>query len=233
MAKESQVMIIGDSYINWPTHTLPADLAQESGQTGWRLEAIGGSAMSSGGIAGFIPDQYTASQARDADVHTVVMDGSGNDVLIPDITIDPFGSCKQDAKADTLAQCKQIVSASQATIEELFDQMAADGVRDVVYFWYPHVPTGTLLGGAYPNVISDYAKPLIGQTCTSTSVRTNGALRCQFVDMTPVFEGHDDWFFPGDIHPTSEGSAAMAKAIWQVMEDECIGQVESSGCCTP
>jgi hypothetical protein len=36
---------------------------------------------------------------------------------------------------------------------------------------------------------------------------------------------------PGDIHENASGSAAMAKKIWGVMEDKCIAQPTSSGCC--
>jgi len=48
-----------------------------------------------------------------------------------------------------------------------------------------------------------------------------------------VFEGHADWFAPGDIHENSLGSKAIAKAVVDVMRAQCIAQPASSGCCTP
>jgi hypothetical protein len=45
--------------------------------------------------------------------------------------------------------------------------------------------------------------------------------------MVPVFKGHDDYFAAGDIHPNPMGSAAMAKAIWGKMEDDCVWQAAS------
>jgi hypothetical protein len=231
--KPSQVVIIGDSYINWPTHALPSDLATASGQQGWRLHAVGGASMATGGIAGFIPDQFDLAIAGDKDVHTVVMDGGGNDVLLPDVTLDPLSECKNSAQSPTLKNCQDIVQRSGDTVYKLAEKMAAAGVRDVVYFFYPNIPEGTLLGGASPNQINKYSKGKMEAVCAGIEDRTKGKLRCHFVDMVPVFEGHPGWFFPGDIHPTGEGSAAMGKAIWAKMKDECVGQPESSGCCKP
>jgi hypothetical protein len=65
-ARASQTVIVGDSFINWFSHTLPADLAREAGET-WRLYAVGGSSMASGGITGFIPD---SSRPRSAPTQT-------------------------------------------------------------------------------------------------------------------------------------------------------------------
>jgi len=231
--KPTQVMIIGDSYINWPTHTFPTDLQAASAQRGWRLEALGGASMNSGGIALQVPDQFELAYAFDPDVHTVVMDGGGNDVLIPDPLIDTFSECKNSRNSANLRQCQRIVESSLSRASKLFERMASVGVRDVVYFYYPHVPNGTLLGGANPNVIADYALPKWRDLCNTTEQRTGGKLRCHFVDMVPVFEGHSNWFFPFDIHPNSQGSRAMAKAVWDKMKSTCVGQPESSGCCTP
>jgi len=103
----------------------------------------------------------------------------------------------------------------------------------VVYFYYPHVPTGTLLGGDNPNAILDKALPQVKAFCEGVEAKTSGKTRCHFLDLVPVFEGHTDWFVAGDIHENSSGSAAMAKAVWGLMKDKCLGQPESSGCCEP
>ncbi|MDB4986349.1 MAG: hypothetical protein JWN04_1527 [Myxococcaceae bacterium] len=231
--KPSEVMIVGDSYINWPTHTLPAELDKASGQTGWRMNAIGGASMATGGIATLVPQQFEGSYALDMDVHTVVMDGGGNDVLLADATLDPAGDCKGSTMSPTMPNCQKIVQTATDALGKLFVRMAGVGIRDVTYFYYPHVPEGTLLGGAHPNVINDYSRPKFKDVCDKAAVATSGKLRCHFVDMVPVFQGHDDWFFPGDIHPTSAASPAMAAAIWKVMKDNCVGQLPTSGCCVP
>ncbi len=71
------------------------------------------------------------------------------------------------------------------------------------------------------------------ETCEGAYERTGHQLRCHFVDMIPVFDGHPEYFAAADIHPNFEGSAAMARAVWDKMVAECVGQHESSGCCTP
>ena len=39
------------------------------------------------------------------------------------------------------------------------------GIRDVLYYFYSHVPEGTLIGGWHPNEILDYALPKARAAC--------------------------------------------------------------------
>ena len=228
--KDTQVMVIGDSYINWITHTFPQDMAAEAKQT-WRMEAVGGYSMGSGGV-GLIPTEFDDSIKNDPDCHTILMDGGGNDVLVADSSLDPNRDCLT-AKSTTLPQCQMIIDKALAAADALLKKASAAGIRDVVYFFYPHVPEGTALGGDSPNTILDHALPQIRAFCEGIEAETSGKTRCTFIDMVPVFDGHPDWFFSGDIHETSDGSKAMAKQIWKVMTDKCIAQPASSGCCEP
>lgn len=225
-------VIIGDSYINWATHTLPADLASAAGET-WPLYAVGGASVATGGVATLIPDQFEQALAANAKIKAVVMDGGGNDVLIPAADWPGGGDCKNSAMSGSLPVCQMIVKASFDAVTQLFEHMGQVGVRDVVFFFYPHVPNGTLLGGDAPNAILDYALPMVRSICDATEMRTGGKLRCHFVDMIPVFANHADWFADGDIHPNSKGSAAMAEAIWSRMKKDCVAQKASNGCCSP
>jgi hypothetical protein len=230
--KTSQVAIVGDSYINWASHTLPADLAKEAGET-WRMYAVGGASMTAGGIAKLIPAQFEDAITADKDILTLVMDGGGNDVLICDqATYSGCDKCKQ-AGAKQLPVCLKIVQDTLATFTKLQDRAAMIGVKDIVYFFYPDVPANTPIGGPNPNEIADFAMPMWKATCEGTAQRTGGKLRCHFVDMVPVFKGHDDYFASGDIHPNPMGSAAMAKAIVGKMKEDCVWQDASGGCCAP
>lgn len=223
--KASQTVVIGDSYINWLSHTFPTDMARVAGET-WRMYAIGGTSMASGGI-GFIPDQFDRALAENPDIKTVLMDGGGNDVLVCDgIRFPNCLSCKNGSVAEP---CPSIVQLALTRAETLMNKAAAAGVRDVVYFFYPHVPLNTPIGGTNPNNILDYALPRVKALCDSAESKTGGRLRCHFVDMIPVFEGHSEYFAPNDIHPNSSGSAAMARAIWATMQQKCVSQ--RSGCC--
>ena len=227
MKKDSQLMVIGDSYINWISHTFPDDIVKESGQK-WRMEAIGGTSMGSGGI-GFIPDQFDSSIKKDPDAHTILMDGGGNDILVADPSIDLLHEC-QDKGSSTKPNCQKIVQMALDAADKLLVRASAAGIRDVVYFFYPHVPANTVLSGPVPNEILDYALPKIRDFCAGIAGKTAGKTRCTFVDMIPVYEGHAD-YINSDIHPTSLGSAAQAKKLWEVMKSKCIGQKSGAGCC--
>jgi GDSL-like Lipase/Acylhydrolase family len=232
MKSANQVVVLGDSYVNWISHTFPADLAKESGVT-YRMYAVGGTAMGSGGI-GLIPPQFDQAVAADPNIIAVIMDGGGNDILVPDTAQFPQGAdCKQNAMSPMIPDCQKIVQKAVDKSLELMNTAAEKGVKDVVFFSYPHVPDGTLVGGAHPNAILDYALPMVKATCDAARVRTGGRLTCHFLDLVPVFDMHPEYFAFTDIHPNPTGSQAMAKAVWALMKDACIAQPASSGCCEP
>jgi hypothetical protein len=232
MKSPNQVVVLGDSYINWISHTFPADLVKESGVT-YRMYAVGAAAMATGGVS-LIPPQFDQAVAADPNIIAVVMDGGGNDILVADTAQFPQGAdCKQLATSPTISDCQKIVQKAVDKAVELMDTAATKGVKDVVYFFYPHVPEGTLIGGAHPNAILDYALPKVKATCDGARARTGGRLTCHFLDLIPVFDQHPEYFAFTDIHPNPAGSQAMAKAVWAVMKNACIAQPASSGCCAP
>jgi len=230
VTKGSQVILMGDSYINWLSHTFPADLNTVSGQT-FRNYAIGGYSMGSGGL-GLIPTEWPTAVNADADIKVIVLDGGGNDVLIPDTLQFPQGgNCKNDLNSPNISDCQKIVQKAIDTAVSLMDDVAAAGVTDVIYFFYPHVPEGTAVGGLHPNAILDYALPRVKAACDSAESVSGGRLRCHFLDLIPVFNGHPDWFVVGDIHPNTLGSMGMAQAVWQKMQSVCVGQTSANSCC--
>lgn len=231
LTKGSQVVLIGDSYVSWITHTFPEDMNKVVGQP-VRNYAVGGYSLGSGGIGQILPELDQAI-AEDPDIIAVVMDGGGNDFLVPDIFQFPRGGeCKNDPNSASIPDCQAIVKLAIDSAVDCMDNLVTAGIQDVVYFFYPHVPEGTWLAES-PNGILEYALPKAKEACDTAFTRTQGKLNCYFVDMTPVFEGHPEYFAEGDLHENSEGSAAMAKKIWQVLVDHCVAQPESSGCCTP
>jgi hypothetical protein len=180
-----------------------------------------------------IPQQFENAVRADRDIRAVVMDGGGNDILLPAASWRGGGECKNRMDAPSLPVCREIVQASIDRTVVLMERMVEVGVRDVVFFFYPTVPNGTVLGGRYPNAMADYARPLAKAGCDGTSQRTGGRLRCHFVDMVPVFAGNPRYFSTGDIHPNYSGSAAMARAVWDTMKSACLAQDANSGCCKP
>jgi hypothetical protein len=234
-----EIVLIGDSYINWVSHTFPTDINAVS-KLSIEDFAIGGTSMGSGGI-GLIPDQWTTAVKTHPNIVAVIADGGGNDVLVPDLSQFPNGGqCKMmGAQSPTIPDCQKIVEKGLEAGKKLFITMAKAGVKDVMFFFYPRVPTGTVVGGTDPNGMLDYALPKIKASCDgayalSLTESPGKPIRCHFIDMVPVFDGHlTDYFAPTDIHPNPTGSKAMAAAIWSRMQKDCVGQPESSGCCAP
>ena len=239
----NQVILLGDSYVYWPSHTFPSDLAQAAGNgavgvwdnpytLGGRLYAVGGYSMASGGI-GFIPPELDTAIAADPDIIAIVMDGGGNDILVPDATLAGSSDCKNSSMTPPAAVCQQIVQMAMDAATAMMQNAADHGIKDVIYFFYPDVPSNTTLGGTSPSTILDWAYPMVKDLCDQAINNTNGKLHCHFLDTRPIFEGHSDWYAVGDIHENSTGSKAIADAVLQIMKDKCIAQPESSGCCAP
>jgi hypothetical protein len=229
MKNPSQVISLGDSYMNWGTHTFPQDLDAAAGVTFRPTYAVGGFSMGSGGI-GLIPPLFDTAVMADKDIILVVLDGGGNDLLIPALG---RPDCKNMANAASNAGCQAIVTDALAAAKALGIKMGNAGAHDVIFFFYPHVPAPTVLGGSNPNVMLDYALPKAKAFCDNMIMDTEGKLRCWFVDTVPLFEGHAEYFASGDIHENSQGSKLIAKAVVDVMKAHCLGQPVSSGCCKP
>ena len=233
LKKASQVVILGDTFVIWADGFLDA-LKKETGQT-YRNYALEGAGLGSVNMIlgpNLIPPEFDQALSADPDITTVIMTGGGTDILLPDPM---FGSeadgCKTDA-GPTLDVCKKILDLAFDSGRKLFQKMADNGVTNLVLYFYPQVPKGTLIGGSNPNAILDYALPMAKALCDGTEPMTGGKLRCHFIDLVPVFAGHEsDYFQSADVHPNKMGSAAMAKAINQVLKDNCIAQPVESGCC--
>jgi hypothetical protein len=121
----------------------------------------------------------------------------------------------------------------------LLQEMASDGVKHIVFVFYPHLNTagGGLLPTPAPqvNALLDYAYPLAEQICcgsaftsTATSYSCSGrtlGTQCVFVDTRPAFEGHvADYIKSDQVHPTDAGAKVIADLIDGAMRDHCIAQ---------
>jgi lysophospholipase L1-like esterase len=235
-----QVVLIGDSYITWVTHTFPNDLATASGDIypSYRNYAVGRYAMASGGT-GLIPPQFDRAVADNPDIIAAVVSGGANDVWIADTAQYPNGdSCKNDPNSPNIPDCQAIAQRALEAFTALVDRMANAGVKDIVYIFYPRVPAPTFLGGRSPNEIADYARPKYKAVCDGATARTSGKLNCHFLDLNTVLDDQNGepitaLFAATDIHPNRLGSNRMAEAVWSLMKKSCIAQQVSSGCCAP
>jgi hypothetical protein len=234
----SAIAMIGDSFVTWLSHTFPADMNAVSSLT-IETFAVGGTSMGSGG-GGLIPPQFDTALAKLPHLTTIIMDGGAYDIFSPDLAQFPQGAqCRNlGFRAIDVPDCQKIVDKAVAAAKDLFLKMAKSGVKDVVYFFYPKVPTNTIFGGNNPAGVLDYAMPKVRAACEaayelSVEAAADKPIRCHFVDLVPVFSGHPEFFAVADIHPSPAGSKAMAEAVWTTMKAECVGQPASSGCCAP
>jgi lysophospholipase L1-like esterase len=243
-----QVIVIGDSYLDHPvwSNAIPdlyADL-RASGDLGatatYREYQLGGAAMNYGTLNLNIPYQYETTAKGDVavmnpkDIDTVIMDGGGNDVLIDN------QECMTNADPPpTNAMCATAIQATVDRASKLLQEFAADGVKHVIYTFYPHLdPAG---GGILPmpapqvNATLDYAYPLAEQICcgssftsTPTSYTCTGnpsGVECVFVDLRPAFEGHiADYIKSDHVHPTDAGAQVIADLVAGAMSKYCIAQ---------
>jgi hypothetical protein len=233
----SQGIILGDSYVTGfgspPLQPALAKLIPAIGQ--FKNYAGAGCSMVNGGACtgayGNVIAQSTTALREKPNAKLVIMDGGGNDILICDVG--KFPNCNTlCAKAGSSQQkvCTDIVAAAVASADTLMTQAAAAGVKDVVYFFYPHIPAA---GGGYKEIL-DYALPLARQSCESAATKTSGKLHCHFVDMVQPFiaafgDAAPAQFEGFQIHPLQPGVDLMAKEITDTMKENCLGQ--ASGCC--
>lgn len=201
-----EVVLLGDSFIA-SGHQITSSLEQlerASGALGgadaYRDYASSGATAPLAGMPGGLMTQYTNALAA-GPVKVVIMDGGGADILL--------GTCPSPPTADC-AVIQDAVAAANA----LFSTMAADGVEHVIYFFYPDA--------ADPNLKAkmDVLRPLIQDVCTSDQ-----ALSCHWLDLRPVFAGHEsEYLLPDGLNPSTAGAEATAQAIAALMQRECVAQ---------
>lgn len=243
-----ELILLGDSYVHWISHTFPQDFAATYGapavgvwdvpyDEGGRNYAVGGYAMATGGW-GLIPEELPLAVADYPNIKAAVMTGGGNDFILVSAEWEGGDLCRNDPSPMPQQVCQDIVQAALDAGHQLMLDAADAGLRDVVYFFYPNIPDGTWVGGDHPNALLDWSYPKVQALCDDAEANTGGRLRCHFLDMRPVFAGHPEYFAggtfgEGDIHENSVGSKAMAEAIVKLMKDRCIAQPAISGCCAP
>jgi hypothetical protein len=236
----NEVVMLGDSYLDPNWGNVGPTLMTEANAT-YRHYYIGAASMAWGNpnTQFYIPYQYDPMAKTDtsvmnpADIKVVIMDGGGNDVLIGNT------SCEQTAPPGN-ASCVTTVKSAIDKAQSEMHQMAADGVKSIVFFFYPHLDPagGGILNTPAPaiNDTLDYAYPLAEQICCGASFTSTLAdptcsgepvpgTTCVFVDTRPAFEGHlADYIKSDHVHPTQAGAQVISDLVWKAMQDHCIAQ---------
>jgi lysophospholipase L1-like esterase len=222
----SQVVFIGDSYSRYGLAHLPmSSYMQELARMGGALAAgdtyadYAQAGTTLAGAFASIPPQWENNKSK-VPIHLVIMDGGGNDVLIDN------DYCLADGSHEN-PMCIAVVDRSMMMAKTLWASMKGAGVKDVIWFWYPHIPGVAGKGDGHD--INDYTLEILIRLAAEASVDD---FRVHMVDTIPIFMGREAELFAFDgVHANDDGTAAIADAMWKLMKDKCIGQGPSSGCC--
>jgi lysophospholipase L1-like esterase len=118
----TDVITIGDSWMSLGTVGIQQSLVKISGQP-YRTYGVGGTRL----LNGQIPGQYDSAKRANPEIKTVIMTGGGNDILQTGMSSD----CASGGDG-----CRQQLVTIGEALTELWGQMGADGVQDVVHILY-------------------------------------------------------------------------------------------------
>ncbi len=182
----SQIAMIGDSYLDPAWCLAGNDIMANARAAGslamgasYRQYQLGGASMAWGNpyTNFYIPYQYENTLMNDLAymnpkvIDTIIMDGGGNDVLIGN------SSCETTAPPGNTS-CLSTVNSAIMRAQSLLQEMANNGVKHIVYIFYPHLDPagGGILTTPAPAVNDslDYAYPLAEQILLRVELHLDG-----------------------------------------------------------
>jgi len=204
-ADRNDVITLGDSIFDL-NGVIQATLEDNAGET-FRNYTQSGAEISGGSLAPSVESQYATANATNGAIDTVVMDGGGNDILIPATLFDPYGCRTKWYRWNPSQSCVNLLGDIYVSGVNLLNQMDADGVQDVVWLGYYELPRGN----------ANLTKILqLGDAYLDHACNTATTANCHYVSTlgtVPASQVEGD-----DIHPTPEGSVNLAGQIWPVLE---------------
>lgn len=207
-ADNDQVVMLGDSIFAL-SGKLQDFLEDKAGQT-FRRYTLSGAELSGGFIATSIVDQYSVARSDNPNIDTIVMDGGGNDILLPAIAFDPNNCKTQWYQFGRLSsKCKAFIDDIYVDGVNLLNDMHADGVDNVVYLGYYYTKNGLLLLDSLEEAV-DYGDLRLSQACS------NSVVNCEFVDPRSSINDRD--IIIDGIHPNTGGSRKLANLVWPKLQ---------------
>lgn len=179
------VITIGDSWMAGILGGSGIQAALDRENTDYRHYAVTATTL----LSGQIPGQYDRAKRANPKITTVIMTAGGNDVMFS-------GGC------NTKEECQVISDKISDGLDKLWSQMAADGVKDVVYVQYANV------AGATPTELRGMAKPV--------AVCYSGKINCHSMETSSIVTKDSDLI--DGIHPNSAANTRIAKAVLALME---------------
>ncbi len=205
-ADNNQVVTLGDSIFDL-SDKLQGNLEEYAGQT-FRKYTLNGAQLYSTGL-GIAPvvEQYAQARLDDSDIRTIVMDGGGNDILIPVIAqFDPY-RCKTRwyQFGQLSSKCKEFIDDLYVEGVNILDDMDDDGVENIIYLGYYYTKNALLPLKNLKQAI-DYGNHTLARACE------NSAVNCTFIDPRATIVNSD--INIDGIHPSTSGSRKLADLIW-------------------
>lgn len=206
-ASVNHVVNVGDSIFAL-SGQIQNYLHSYSGKT-FRRYATSGAEMKGGDlIAPSVVNQFAIARGDNSNIQTVLMNGGGNDILLPVLTLFDIHNCKRDWWESSLStSCKNLINDIYVDGVNLLSEMHARGVNKVLYVGYYYTKNSLISGnlGALKDAIN-YGDTKFAAACA------NSPVSCTFIDPRSSVTSSD--IISDGIHPTTSGSQKIANLIW-------------------
>jgi hypothetical protein len=207
-ANNNKVVFFGDSIFAL-SGEIQARLHSLNGGKTFRNYTTSGAELTGGLIQPSIAQQIDIANADNPNSTVVVMDGGGNDILIPAVALDPNDCLTQWYEFGQLSsRCKSFIDDIYVEGVDMLNDLHADGITDVIFLGYYYTKNGLLLVDDLEEAIV-YGDARLAQACR------NSIVSCTFIDPRSTIRDSD---ITGDgVHPTAGGSRKLADLIWPVL----------------
>ena len=208
-AGNNKIVNIGDSIFAL-SGKISDYLHSYAGKT-FRRYATSGAEIKGGNIVTSfdIYAQYARARSHSNLIDTIIMDGGGNDILLPAVlAFDPY-NCKRDWWESSLSSsCKALINDVYVDTVNLLNQMGRDGVKNIIFLGYYRLKFG-LVGTTTLNDAVDYGDARLAAAVANATAASNYRV---FIDPRPYI-GSSDIIADG-VHPSDSGSRKLADLIW-------------------
>jgi lysophospholipase L1-like esterase len=206
-AGNDKVLFLGDSIFAL-SGEIQSRLHSYHGKT-FRNYTTSGAELIGGAIAPSVEQQFWTAEADDPNSTVLVMNGGGNDILIPAIALDPYDCMTQWYEFGRLSsRCKSYIDDIYVDGVDLLNDVRAAGVQQIVYLGYYYTKNGLILADDLQEAI-DYGDGRLRQACE------NAVVSCTFVDPRSTIRDGD--ITADGVHPNATGSRKLADLIWPVL----------------
>ncbi len=178
-----------------------------SGQT-FRRYAVSGAELIGGVLAPSVYSQYDIARGDNPNIDVIFMDGGGNDILLPVLTLfDPYDCKTQWYEWGQLSStCKNFIDDIYVDCVNLLNDMYADGVDHVIFQGYYYTKN------AWYNNLDDLEEAIDYGDGKLKLACQNSAVNCQFIDPRSTIKDSD--IISDGIHPATSGSQKLANLMW-------------------